>query len=261
MPIGVAGHGSFRVPSSRSAELNLYLEQIFLFDQPYVLLIFLGLAFKAAGFLVRDELLLRVLVFTGTMFDIAFYFLQSPSIWGSVLTNTVLVVINFALISIIIVERSSLFMSKHDLHVFQQFKTLSPGQFRRINRMAGWKYAEEDQLILREGDRADRLYFIDAENFHVIKHGERYQARGPAFAGEIMLLQGGVASASVVVPKGARYAEWSAERLRRAMHKSRALENALVARFGHDLADKVRNSVPVPPIAESAETEALERNS
>jgi len=217
-----------------------------MFDQPYTLLIFLGLAFKAAGFLVRDELWLRGLVFTGTMFDIAFYYLQSPSIWGSVLTNAVLVVVNASLIAVIVIERSSLFMSKQDLMVFEQFKTLSPGQFRRINRWANWRTAAEDTIVLREGDRADQLYYIDADAFCVVKHGDRYQARGPAFAGEIMLLQGGVASASVVVPKGARYGEWSAQKLRTAMRKSRGLENALVARFGHDLADKVRNSVPVP---------------
>lgn len=219
-----------------------------MFDQPYTLLIFLGLAFKAAGFLVRDELWLRGLVFTGTMYDIAFYYLQSPSFWGSVLTNSVLVVVNAMLIAVIIIERSSLFMSKHDLLVFEQFKTLSPGQFRRVNRWAKWQVADEDITILREGDRADQLFFIEADSFSVIKHGERYQARGPAFAGEIMLLQGGVASASVIVPKGARYGERSAQKLRAAMHKSRGLESALVARFGHDLADKVRNSVPVPSL-------------
>lgn len=216
-----------------------------MFEQPYTILIFLGLAFKAAGFLVRDELVLRTLVFIGTMFDIVFYFLQSPSIWGSVLTNSVLIVINSVLIAIIITERSSLFMSQKDLKVFEHFKTMSPGQFRRVNRWATWTVADTDAMLLREGERSEYLFFIDAESFSVVKHGERYQARGPAFAGEIMMLQGGVATASVVVPKGARYARWSTEKLRHAMHKSRGLENAFVARFGQDLADKVRHSVPV----------------
>lgn len=216
-----------------------------MFEQPYIVLIFLGLAFTAGGFLVRDELLLRTLVFIGTTFEIAFFYLQSPSIWGSVLTNSTLVLINLVLIAIVILERSSLFMSKADLLVFEHFKTMSPGQFRRINRWANWRVAEEDIVLLREGERSDSLYFVGSETFWVIKQGDRYQARGPAFAGEIMMLQGGVASASVVVPKGAQYATWSTVKLRRAMKKSQALENAFVARFGHDLADKVRNSVPL----------------
>lgn len=130
-------------------------------------MIFLGLAFKAAGFLVRDELILRTLVFIGTMFDIVFYVLQSPSIWGFVLTNSVLILINFVLIAIIITERSSLFMSQKDLKVFEHFKTMNPGQFRRVNRWASWKEAEADKMLLREGERSEYLYFIDSENFWV----------------------------------------------------------------------------------------------
>lgn len=79
-----------------------------------------------------------------------------------------------------------------------------------------------------------------------------------------MMLQGGVATALVVVLKGARYATWSTEKLRQAMHKSRGLENAFVARFGQDLADKVRHSVPVPSPTEAevmAMTDADRENS
>lgn len=225
-----------------------------MFDQPFVALIFLGLALKSAGFLVRDELMLRTLVVAGTVCDMIFYLLQSPPIFGSVLTNSILAAINFVIIMIVIVERSTWFMSSRERIMFSHFKTLSPGQFRRVKRLSIWQEATGETILLREGERADRLYFIEAETFCVIKQGQRYEARGPAFAGEIMLLQGGVASAAVTVEDGAVYAVWEADRLRRAMHRSRALENALVARFGHDLADKVRNSIPMPvPLSSAAE--------
>ncbi|MFL4472179.1 cyclic nucleotide-binding domain-containing protein [Tateyamaria armeniaca] len=217
-----------------------------MFDNPYIALIFLGLFFRSAGFMVRDELLLRVLMIIGTFCDIAFYILQSPSIWGSVMTNTVLVVINLSLILIITLERSNLFMSNKDRRVFEQFKTLSPGQFRWVNRCARWRIANEQSILLHEGAHSDRLFFINAPHYTVEKQGKVYTAKGPAFVGEIMLLQGGVASATVRVPKGAIYAEWCTSKLCEAMRKNRSLGNALVARFGHDLADKVRYSVPLP---------------
>lgn len=215
-----------------------------MFDYPYIELIFIGLAFTTAGFIVRDELVLRALIFTGTFFDIAFYYLQSPTIWGSVLTNTVVVLVNLLLIVIVIIERSTLFMSDIEKITFEQFSTLNPGQFRKINRLAQWHTATEDRVLLTEGEHTDRLFFIDAETFQVGKNDQIYTAVGPAFAGEIMLLQGGAASATVTIAEGTIYAEWSGEKLRNAMRKSKALENALVARFGHDLADKVRYSVP-----------------
>ena len=223
-----------------------------MFDQPYTELIFIGLAFRSIGFLVRDELVLRALFFIGSGFDIAFYMLQDPAIWGSVLTNTVLVVINISMISIIILERSTLFMSAKEKYAFENFKTLSPGQFRRINRLAKWRIATEDTVLLREDERAGQLFFLETERFVVRKKGQEYEARGPAFVGEIMLLQGGAASATVIAPKGAVYAEWSRDQIQKAMSKSQSLENALVARFGHDLADKVRQSVPLSAPVQSS---------
>lgn len=233
-----------------------------MFEQPYTLLIFLGLAFKAGGFLVRDELLLRSMVLVGTAFDIAFYMLQAPAIWGSVLTNTVLVAINLALIAVIVLERSTLFMTAKEKVAFENFKTLSPGQFRRVNRLATWHIATEEKVLLREDERAGQLFFLETERFIVRKKGQEYEARGPAFVGEIMLLQGGAASATIIAPKGAVYAEWSRARIQQAMKKSRPLENALVARFGHDLADKVRQSVPMMPTdaAEPSNVQAQARS-
>jgi len=216
-----------------------------MFEQDYTFLIFIGLAIKSVGFMIRDELLLRSLVLTGMFFDFAFYFLQSPPIWGSVMTNAALISVNAVLVVVIMIERSSLFMTRHQRKVYAQLQTLSPGQFRRIYRWANWKTASAREELLSEGKEADRLFFIDAESFEITKQGQAYTAGGPAFAGEIMLLQGGPASASVAIARDTRYAEWSVAKLRRAMQKSKPLENALIARFGHDLADKVRNSVPL----------------
>ncbi|THH35121.1 cyclic nucleotide-binding domain-containing protein [Aliishimia ponticola] len=222
-----------------------------MFDQPFVFLIFIGLVLKCFGYMVRDELLLRCMLAVGTGFDIAFYALQSPAILGSVMANSVLVSVNLTIIGVIVMERSTWFMTEKERIAFEYFKTLSPGQFRRIIRRARWTVAGEDTVLLHEGQRTDKLFFLETKSFTVKKRGLNYAAQGPAFAGEIMLLQGGVASATVIVPKGAVYAEWCTADLRRTMHRSRPLENALMARFGHDLADKVRNSVPLRPQADT----------
>ncbi len=216
-----------------------------MFTQPFVYLIFIGLAFKAAGFLVRDELVLRGLILCGSGFDIAFYLLQTPPIFGPVVTSLTLISINGFIISVIVIERSTLFMSAREKEVFRNFETLSPGQFRRVIRMASWSEATEETVLLQEDAASDNLYFIESDSFSVTKRGARYNAAGPAFAGEIMLLHGGTASATVSVPAGAVYATWEASRLRRAMDKSRTLRNAVVARFSQDMAQKVRNSVPL----------------
>ena len=219
-----------------------------MFEQPFVAFVFIRLALKVSGFIVRDELQLRCLLAAGMLFDLTFYALQSPAIWGSVLANAMIIDINMVLIVVIAIERSTWFMTDKQRTAFEYFKILSPGQFRLMNRRAIWKTAEDDTVLLREGERSNKLFLLETDAFVVSKHGQDYPTSGPAFAGEIMLFQG--ATATVTIPKGTVDAEWFIEDLRRAMQKSQALENALVARFGHDLADKVRkvrNSAPLPP--------------
>lgn len=218
-------------------------------DDPLSWLLLVGLVLQCFGFLVRDELYLRVLVAFGLCFGLAFYALRSEPIWGSALTNATMVAINLALITVIVLERTTFTMSERDKRMFEDFRTLSPGQFRRINRLATWHIAETDKDLLVEGAGSEQLYYIDAPAFQITKRGKDYIATGPAFAGEIMFLRGGVSSATVRVPKGTVYVVWQVNALRGAMNRSMALSNALIARFSLDMADKVAESVPmtIPP--------------
>ena len=216
-----------------------------MFEQPFISLITIGYLFKMAGLLMRDDLWLRLFLGLGIAFDFAFFIAQSPFVSLDVLANAGLFGINVALIGLILWERSTWFMSKTEKLAFATFTTLSPGQFRQVNRKARWTVAPADTLLLREDETAEKLFFLETKNFSITKQGETYEAKGPAFLGEIMLMQGGGASASVTVPKGAIYAEWRTEDLHRLMKNSRTLDNALAARFGHDMADKLRNSVPI----------------
>ena len=211
------------------------------------IVLFLGLAFKALGFLVRDELALRLLVLVGMTCDILFYALQPVPIWQSVVTNGALVSINAALILIIVFERTTFSMSARERALFEHFPTLRPGQFRRLLRHADWRHADKDTQITQEGASLDELYFLHSDQFEIEKRGHRFTAPGPSFAGELVFLGGGQSSASVWVPAGSDYVAFDSSGLRRTMNRSSALANGMVALFGADLARKVANSVPMEP--------------
>lgn len=209
------------------------------------IILFLGLAFKACGFLVRDELALRVLVLVGMSCDILFYAFQPVPIWQSLVTNGLLVSINLALVLIIVFERTTFSMTARERALYDHFPTLKPGQFRRLLRHAIWRRAEGETQLAEEGGRLDKLYFLQVPQFDIEKQGRRFTAPGPSFAGELVFLGGGQSSASVWVPPGSDYVEFDSAALRRAMDRSSALSNGMVALFGADLARKVANSVPI----------------
>jgi len=211
-------------------------------------LVYVGLSFYAAGFLVRDELILRTLVLIGSLFWLAYYFLRPEPVWNSIYAEGVLIGINLVLICTIALERTTFAMNERARTLFGHFNRLTPGQFRKLLRDARWMETPIATDIIKEGRVPDRLYFIDAPQYTIVRGGQSFQAAGPAFAGEVVFLRGGEASASVRVPKGTRVVSWSHEALRKRMERSRGMSNALVARFSEDMAYKVHNSVPVPMV-------------
>jgi hypothetical protein len=217
------------------------LDQVFRVE----IFVVLSLLFKSVGFLVRDELILRALVMTGIICDVAFYALQPIPIMPPILSSLVLIAINAAILAIVIRERTTATLSDREKRLFNAFNTLTPGQFRKLCRLGTHGVAPERMEILREGEVPDRLWYIEGNRFEIRKGRDLAEVDVPAFAGEIAYLTGRPASATVTLLPGTEYTVWSSAALREASRRNLALENALVARFSLDLARKVAGSMPI----------------
>ncbi|KPP89603.1 MAG: Cyclic nucleotide-binding domain [Rhodobacteraceae bacterium HLUCCA08] len=215
-------------------------------SEPLSLLLLCGLALKCAGFVLRDELLLRLFVAAGICMDIAFYALQPVPIAQSIIVNSVLVAVNVVLIGIILFERTTWRMSDEDRSLFAHFPTLTPGQFRRVMRTAEGTIPEAATDLIAEGAAVNKLFLVFAETYEIEKRGRVYAARGPAFVGEIAFLTGAASSAGVRVPAGSRVVSFDSAALHKLMARKPAIHNGMVALFGRDLAAKVAASVPIP---------------
>jgi hypothetical protein len=212
-------------------------------------LLLLGFLLKIAGFLVRDELSLRALVAAGLACDGAFYGLRTDPILPSVLANGVLVSVNLGLILLILVERTTWRMGADDVALFRQFPTLTPGQFRRLRPLMRREAHPPGAEIAREGEAVDRLMLVYADRILIEKDSTSLPIAGPAFVGEIALLTGNPSSATVTLPGGGSVVSLSIAELKRRMDRAPALNNAMVALFGRELARKLADSVPMPRAA------------
>lgn len=208
-------------------------------------LLLLGFLMKVAGFVVRDELVLRALVAGGLACDAAFYGLRPEPILQSVLANIALVSVNVALIVLILVERTTWRMSAQDIALFRQFPTLTPGQFRRLRPAMTRQRCAAGAELTREGAAVDRLMLVYSDCILIEKDGSRFPIAGPAFVGEIAFLTGHPSSATVTLPAGGEVIGLPIADLKRRMARAPALNNAMVALFGHELARKVADSVPM----------------
>jgi hypothetical protein len=212
-------------------------------------ILLLGLLLKIMGFIIRDELFLRVLVASGLACDVAFYGLRAEPILASVAANTLLVSINIVLIVLILFERTTWGMKAEDRALFAHFPTLSPGQFRRLRRRMRIEQAPPGTRLVAEGGAVADLALVFADRIDIAKTGARFPIAGPAFVGEIAFLTGERSSADVTLPEGGRVVRLDIAGLKAAMARSAALKNAMIALFGRELARKVAYSVPMPRAA------------
>jgi len=204
-----------------------------------------GLVFKFAGFAVRDELWLRILVMTGLVCDAIFYTVRSDPVPRSVAANLLLVSVNLGLVLLILTERTTWRMAPEDRRLFESFPTLTPGQFRRLKKIMRRESLDPGTPLTLEGKPVDDLMLVFSERIEIEKAGSSFPIAGPAFVGEIALLTGNTSSASVYLPDGGTVLRIPMDQLKARMARAPSLSNAMIALFGQEMARKVADSVPM----------------
>jgi hypothetical protein len=208
-------------------------------------LVYLAFAFDVAGFMARDELWWRMLMLIASGFYLIYYFfVVDQPLWDAIITNGILGAVNLAMIGVVIRERSTLGMGAETLDLFRLFPHLSPGQFRRMMRVADRIEVKGPETLVERHEHPEHLFFVIDGPVTVDKGGELNQIAARTFIAEIAYLTGAPASATVRVDEGAIYLKWPTDKLRDLLHRAPALQTALIASINIDLAQKVAHSLP-----------------
>lgn len=209
-------------------------------------LIWLAFALQMSGFAVRDELKLRLLMLSGgVIYVVYFYLLTGGPFWSSVITNFLLVAINFCVTVIVIHERTMIGISGETADIYRRFSLLRPGQFRKLFRAGEVRTASDEATIIEQGDEVDALYYV-LEGNAMISKGQGAISIGPdVFLGEVAYLTGVRASATVRLSPGSRYVVWRHDRLQQMIARSPEMRVALLALLNQDMAGKVAASLPM----------------
>lgn len=199
------------------------------------------------GFLIRDEVGLRVLIIIGSVFYILYYmYAPNTPLWDAIFASAVICLVNVGMVTVILRERSTIGMDRETLALYDAFSTLNPGQFRRIMRLAEWHTADQPLTLTRQGEAPIHLYYLFQGTPTLIRDGREVEVAGRKFIGEVSFLLEGPASATIRVPPGARYVAWDRSALFSLMERRPGISNALRALFNMDLARKLANSSPDP---------------
>lgn len=223
-------------------------------------LIYLGAGLMLLAYAIRDELRLRTLIIVSTFVYIAYYYaVDGGPLWEAIVTSLLMVAVNFWVLGQIALERTTLRLSDDEKRLFDAFETLTPGQFRRILKLAQWRRADDPDgtVLTREDEPSGALFYVFDGIISVEKRVHRFRLPEGNFVGEVGFVLNRKTTTTSVAPEGVTYVEWDADALRKLGRQRPALGNALNALLTRDLANKLTASYRpddvLPPNRETVE--------
>jgi len=153
---------------------------------PTALLVHAAALTYVIGFLVRDQLKLRLLLQLGSMFYIAYYFFEPETpLWDAIAWTVIMFTANAWTIHRIMTDRREVKFDEDDLVLFGAIPSISPGDFRRLMAKAQKDTAFVNIALTHQGRNPRNLWFMVSGSATVEKDGAQRQIEAPAFVGEV----------------------------------------------------------------------------
>ncbi|MEO0546566.1 MAG: cyclic nucleotide-binding domain-containing protein [Pseudomonadota bacterium] len=207
------------------------------------ILVHIAALFYVAGFLVRDQLTLRMLILLGTVcYLIYYYFALDTPLWDAIIWSVIMGCANLYMILVLAYERTTFRMTDDEKRLFAAFDTMTPGEFRRVLKVAEWVDSDGTQTLTEEGKSCDRLYYVLDGAVTIEKAERKFEIPSGSFIGEVAYFLKQSASATVSVAKGGRYVALPREKIAALEKKYPGIRIAIHSVLSADMAQKVARS-------------------
>ena len=130
-------------------------------------------------------------------------------------------------------------MTKEEEELYRSFYTLSPGEFRKLMKIATWFNAEKEETITARGEVPDKMFFILEGTASINRRGRPFNVGPGVFIGELAFLTKNPATANVCLNKQAKGVSWNASELKRLLATRPQMKVAFDSLLNNDLASKL----------------------
>lgn len=214
-------------------------------------LVYLAGALYVLGLVTINQILLRLLILSGTAVYILYYATvgQSP-LWEAIYVSMLIGAANLIGLTSLLARQSRLAIPRAHADIYGDFPPLPPGDFRSLMKLAHRYKVREERQLTTEGEAGTRLYYVISGTSRLRKGDSEFILPPKFFLGEIAFLIGQPSSASAWLEPEAEVLEWRFEDLRHKCARSTRVRLALEAAISVDLARKVARAIgpnSVPP--------------
>jgi len=164
--------------------------------------------------------------------------METP-LWSALLWNSSFVVINLIMIGVIYSDRASFVMSEREKKLYQVFNTLSPGEFKKLLKIADWFDGSSEEQITTEGEVPARLYFIIDGEALIARDDKKFFVGPSVFIGELAYLIKKPATATVKLADKVVGISWKTSSLIKLLASNPQMKIAFDGLLNQDLAAKL----------------------
>ncbi|WP_299283375.1 cyclic nucleotide-binding domain-containing protein [uncultured Tateyamaria sp.] len=210
---------------------------------PEVVILLAGGAFTI-GYLIINQIVLRLMILLGTSLYIYYYFTAADTpLWEAIYISMVMGTANLIGLGGLLWQQSKLAVPHAHRDIYPLFSSLPPGDFRDLVLRAERKVLEAPMQVTTEGVEPDTLIFVISGQIDVVKRGERFSMPPNLFVGEVAYLTQQPSAATTRLPAGAEVLIWDVAALRARAEKKSRFKLAIEAMISSDLAVKVAFAV------------------
>ena len=199
---------------------------------------------SALGYLLINQMQLRMMMFIGSSFYVAYYAtVAAVPLYGVIYTSMGLMLTNLIGMAVLTLRRFRISLPAAHTDIFPMFSMLSPGDFRLVMKHANREILDTDQTVTTEGDPVKCLYFILSGNAKVRKRGAQFALPDGVFVGEVAYLLQRPSVATTTIAAGAEVLRWDVADMRQNIARNPRFKLAIDAMLSYDLARKVGEAV------------------
>ena len=199
--------------------------------------IFLASAIALIGFVVTDLVMSRAL-FAFAAALLVYAIASGEGTFLALLWALAAMLLNLTVIWRHVADRFTVPLSEEETALAQELTAFSPGDFRRLMKIATWQTLDAPLQLTEQGRHADALYYIVSGGATVNKSGKEIEVGDNVLIGEISFTQDIPTTASVEAHEGSVLISWPAKKLHKLLKRS-SLKASFDAVLAHDLAEKL----------------------
>lgn len=201
----------------------------------------------ALGYLIINQMRLRIFVLIGSAFYIAYYATAAAEpLYGAIYTTIGLSAANLIGMVLLTLGQFRIALPKAHVDIYDRFDIVNPGDFRHVMKTAERSALDADTTVTQQGTAVTHLVYVLSGSIKVTKGGTQFDMPHGVFIGEVAYLLDQASSATCVVAKGSEILRWDLDEIRRSAKRNPRFKLALDAMLGHDLAQKVARAVAHP---------------